>query len=400
MKRAAIVLLALLLPAVATAQDMGAKYLAAIDSGGDLLTKGLIFHAPLNDPAAPLAIYKGAGPFTFTRAHDATHTATYVHPGTGLVTVADNNQLRIEAKGALLEGARTNILLWSRVFDNEAWTATNTAMAANQTGEDGVDNTAYSLWGTDNNGTLCQAVTIASAAYSGSISLKRISGSGTIKLSLDGGATWGSDVASSLSTAIWYRSAKLAQTLENPSFCVQIGTSGDNVAIDYAQLEAAAFPSSRIPTTTGAMTRNTDLLLVPVSGNINASVGSMSATVDIPAFHSAGHQVLSLGGSNGFFRRSTGTCFALYDGTASRIGPVWNTVGSTRIAGAYFTDAFRGSVNGGTVVGTAFDNDLNLGANMAIGSDTNGTQNVDGHIKNLRIWNRALSDVELQAVTR
>lgn len=74
----------------------------AVDSGDPPTPwwfRGLTFHVPFDDPAASLKTIRGAGAFTFTRAHDATHTATYVHPGTGLVTTASADQLRVEADG-------------------------------------------------------------------------------------------------------------------------------------------------------------------------------------------------------------------------------------------------------------------------------------------------------------
>ena len=64
--------------------------------------RGLTFYAPFDDPASPLRLLRGTGTLTFTRAT----TATYVHPGTGLVTVASAGQLRIETRGAFFEAAR------------------------------------------------------------------------------------------------------------------------------------------------------------------------------------------------------------------------------------------------------------------------------------------------------
>jgi len=92
---------------------------------------------------------------------------------------------------------------------------------------------------------------------------------------------------------------------------------------------------------------------------------------------------------------------AAYDGTASRVGPTWNTVGTSRVVWTWYADHIRGSLGGGTVVDSTWDNDLNLGASVAIGNDAgSGTQSVDGNIKNLRIWNRAFTDAELQSITQ
>jgi hypothetical protein len=363
---------------------------------------GLTFWASFDDPNNPLALRKGTGSLSFTRAT----TATYVHPTTGLLTTAADNVLRIESNGALIEGQRSNILLWSRVFDNEAWTATNVSVAANQTGEDGVANAAYSAWATDTGGTLCQAVTIASAAYSGAISIKRITGTGTIKLSLDGGSTYGSDVAGSLSTSAWYRASKANQTLANPSFCVQIGTSGDNVAIDYAQNEAGAFSSSRIPTTTAAVTRNADVLTFATSGNINSTVGTATATVD---YNNSGNQAqvaTALGSptvDRGIisFITATGEKMMTYDGTNNPRYLTALVTTPAKYATRWGNSEMNVSINGTLSAGGSFDGNFDIGTNAQIGWYSLGaTSYLWGHIKGLKIWNRAFTDAELQAITQ
>jgi len=83
-------------------------------SSGGFVLPDPTFWAPLNDVNAPLKLYRGTGPVSSTR----TTSATYVHPVTGLVTTATDNQLRIEGYGALFEGQRTNFLLWSRALSD------------------------------------------------------------------------------------------------------------------------------------------------------------------------------------------------------------------------------------------------------------------------------------------
>jgi hypothetical protein len=338
---------------------------------------------------------------SFTRAT----TATYVHPTTGLITSAASGQLRIEANGALIEGQRTNILLWSRVFDNAAWVATNTAVAANQTGEDGVANSTYSVWATDTGGTLCQAVTIASAAYSGAFSLKRITGTGTVKISLDNGVTYGSDLAASLSTSVWYRASKANQTLANPEICLQLGTSGDNVAVDYAQVEAGAFSSSRIGTTTAAVTRNLDALSFTSSGNISATAGTFSATSRIngPTGSTAYGIWMSTNETNNRLAARIYTNTYLEYGTGS--GTITLNAGGVtsgtqfKLAVAWDSTGGWAVKDGGTVASNTTDPSLILDATSYIGSRVGTANHLFGNIKNVRIWNKVLTSAELQLIT-
>jgi hypothetical protein len=65
------------------------------------------------------------------------------------------------------------------------------------------------------------------------------------------------------------------------------------------------------------------------------------------------------------------------------------------------TNNYSVCVNGGTV--TDFVGNVSLpdvsGATMLIGDDANSGNSIEGHIKRLALYNVALSDTELQALT-
>ena len=362
----------------------------------------LTFYAPFDDPANPLRLIKGTGTLSFTRAT----TATYVHPTTGLVTTAASGQLRIESNGALIEGQRTNVLRWSRALDNEAWVKTNTTAGKTITGEDGVANSASWVAASADNGTICQPVTIASAAYSGAFSLKRITGTGTVMISLDNGATYGSDVSGLMDNVTWGRFKKENQTLANPDLCLKLGTSGDNVAVDYAQVEAGAFIVSRISTTTAAVTRNADVLFVGVSGNIDVTVGTAAFTVDQKQHLDTDHYKLSTGNAGRIGYDGNTTIYGvqkLVDGTNtfSTTTVVMPTVNTPAKYATYWGGTVMGIyINGSGESGT-FDGSFEAGANLGIGyRNADNSQFLYGHIKNLRIWSRSFSNEELQAITK
>ncbi|HQU14162.1 MAG TPA: hypothetical protein PKV70_07920, partial [Thermodesulfobacteriota bacterium] len=189
---------------------------------------GLTFYAPFDDPASPLKLLRGAGALTFTRAHDATHTATYVHPGTGLVTVADNNQLRIEAGGALVEGARTNKALYSEALGlASTWIPVSMTVDNNSVVAPNGNTTAETLTATGDNAVLYQAIAGTHLDYVYSAYLKRKTGTGTVSVSADN-ATW---TTCTIDNASWTRCSDIRHypdtSVQNPG--IRIATSGDAV---------------------------------------------------------------------------------------------------------------------------------------------------------------------------
>lgn len=316
MKR--IVALLLFLPAIALGQDLPAKHIAALSETGAGLSRGLTFHAPFTDPANPLTVYKGSA-LAFARAHDATHTATYLHPTTGLVTVASADQLRIEAQGALFEEAKTNLYTYSEQFNNIAWTAAAanlTVTADNSVAPDGT--LTADLVVLDNGvgggpvGYFNRTVTLV-APYSMSVFLKNAgrdvlvlqdgSGNGAIfnltakTATVIGGAFVSASIQQMLSG--WYRCKVNYATGANasPHFFSYFNTAGDGVNGMYfwgAQLEAGVPVSSYIPAVAATTTRNADAITFPTiasPGTAMARVDGTMQEVDYATFDPTGHHV-------------------------------------------------------------------------------------------------------------
>lgn len=205
---------------------------------------------------------------TFTRA-DATTCATSTDRDV-ILRGAVANALRLEwpsglvdatgnaIGGPLVEGTRTSPLLWGRDMSNAAWTKTGTTAVRNQTGPDGVPNSATLVTATGNNGFVFQSFVLASSARAPSAWVKRVTGSGSLFMSTDSGSLY-VDVTSQVTTN-WGRVTIPTQTLANPGPAFKLGTSGDAVAIDYFQNENGTFASSAIPVTTTAVTRAADSL--------------------------------------------------------------------------------------------------------------------------------------------
>lgn len=159
--------------------------------------------------------------------------------------------------GLGIRSSMTNLLLQSRDFTNAAWTKTSCTAAANQSGIDGVSNSACTLTATAINAVLSQSVTSASATRAASIYMKRKTGSGQVLLSTNG--TTFTDISAQLSSTLWTRVFVTQAAVTNPVFAIKLATSGDEVMIDQAQLESSAIPTLPIITTATQVTAGRDV---------------------------------------------------------------------------------------------------------------------------------------------
>lgn len=160
--------------------------------------------------------------------------------------------------GLLVEQVVANRALWCRDATNAVWSKTNMTAAKDQTGIDGLANAASSLTATADGATCVQTITLASNIEASSVFLKRLIGTGPVQVTLDG-TTWSTV---DLSASEWRR-ATLAGTITNPAVGVRLATSGDAVAMDFAQIEDNWFATSPILTEGAAVTRGSDIPYIP-----------------------------------------------------------------------------------------------------------------------------------------
>jgi len=137
------------------------------------------------------------------------------------------------------------------------WVATNITAVKNQTGPDGVANSATLLTATGAGATVTQLFTGASTLRAVSAFVKLVSGSGTVEMTVDGGTTWVPVTV----TSSWTRVEIPTQTVINPVTGFRIA-SGVSIAAYCVQMENAGanvpFASSPIVTTTAFATRAID----------------------------------------------------------------------------------------------------------------------------------------------
>lgn len=186
----------------------------------------------------------------------------------GLWVPFSAGQFRQTDKGLLVELASENGLAQSRDMTQTAWTKGATmTVALNQVGIDGAANTATLLTGgaTSATNTALQATTIVSGVETYSVWLKRVSGTGTVNITLNGGSSW-----TPVTLTSTYQQFQITATLANPSVGIQVVTPGDQVAADANQLEGGiGYATSPIFTTTVGVLRNADVVTMAAPGLVS-----------------------------------------------------------------------------------------------------------------------------------
>lgn len=170
--------------------------------------------------------------------------ATFVPNAAGLLVTCASAGLRRSDPGHWQYPAHSQRALWNRDLTNVAWTKTNLTATKNQTGADGSANAASSITATAANGTVTQAVTLAQNTFLFAVDIKRLVGTGTLEMTVDGGTTW--QAVTGVTTT--YSQKFIVQTLvTNPVCGFRIGTSGDSFAVDFCSLHTPANAGVNIP---------------------------------------------------------------------------------------------------------------------------------------------------------
>jgi hypothetical protein len=381
---------------------------------------------------------------TFTRPTSATY-----FDETGILRVANPNTPRFDfnpstlaAQGFLIEEARTNLVLQSADFST-TWTVTGATITTNSTtSPDGTSN-ADSLVedGTTGLHLTQQFITFANATtYTVSLYVKastrtwvqvllpsaaftasqggffNLSGAGSL------GTTIGSPTSRTI-TAIsngWYRITVTATSTAAAGGNVAItAASADNTAsyagssgstalfLFGAQLEAGAFPTSYIPTTTTALTRSADVASVnTLSPWYNAAEGTVYAECVLNAFATTQQAAWRIDDTTDnermFVRRNGSTVqYVGIDGGVTQ----WSlntgntvTVGTPfKHAAAYKVNDIASAFNGGNIL-TATTATLPTVTLMRLGGE-NGGAYLNGTIRRITYYPVRLTNAQLQNLT-
>ena len=215
----------------------------------------------------------------------------------------DYDPTTLAAKGLLIEEQRTNSLTYSEQFDNAAWTKSNSSITANAatapdgtlTGDKLVEDTATSAH------TISQSLSATTQSYTISVYVKKAerkyfqlfgrrdaTNYNGVMIDLDTGSllpptrpATTSNVSTTTATSVgngWWRIAMTYSYTTTGTTVALFALTDDSQTYSYtgdgtsgiyiwgAQLEAGAFATSYIPTTTAATTRSVDI----------ASIGTLS----------------------------------------------------------------------------------------------------------------------------
>jgi hypothetical protein len=226
----------------------------------------------------PVATTSGAlvlgasGDFNVTRDT----TATRVN-ASGLIEGVASGIPRLDYFGSscpalLVEPAATNLVLQSRSLNNAVWSGTTVTTVKDAVGANGTASGATTVTATAASGTVLQALAHASQSRVFSAYIRRVSGTGAIQLTTNGGTNWDTVTITSGYTLV----ASEARTVASGTVGIRLAASGDVIEVDYAQGEVGPVATSRIPTTIGSVTRNADSVsLSSVSGVIGQSEGTI-----------------------------------------------------------------------------------------------------------------------------
>ncbi|MCX4033905.1 phage head spike fiber domain-containing protein [Aeromonas caviae] len=326
-------------------------------------------------------------------------TATYIGKD-GVLKSAAANEPRFEKEGLLIEGQSTN--LWS---SQTAVDSVNASLASTSL-PDGTTGNIYKI--TPTSGAFAY-VRKNFAAQSGNHTLscyaKLDDGSmamPSIYCGFNGGLST-KFTGVYVGNGWWRMQAALLAPLGNIGFGYSsVATETTPVWVCNFQLEALPFASSYIPTNGAAVTRTADVVTIPWAGNMPTSDLTVALNYDLIGLGtlSTTQRLIEYGATVGprfLFQIWGGTglfeSYAKADGL--RVASPSIAYGSVAVASTTPTrHALK--LTGKALESYATAGPVGATANITIGGT--GVTTMYGHIRNLRIWHRALSDDQLKAV--
>lgn len=388
------------------------------------------------------------------RSSVTSYTATTTQPITNYIPVlltAANNQPRFdhnpttdESLGLLIEEQRTNLLTYSSDFSNAAWSKINATITANTivapdgtlTGDKLVEDTSLAAH------QIVQGVagfltatpyTLTCYAKNAGRTYLRISFAASppfpseagYVFNLETGTLYGSSIGGATASITpvgndWYRCSITATTSAagNSSAVIRTfnGTSSSYTGNGYsgiyiwgAQIEAGAFPTSYIATTSAAATRSADVATVnTLTPWFNATEGTIyteSLATRQVAVGSTGLASFDDGTNSNmlrsFIRASGFGGFGVFVSSVSQAdltpGSVITANTVLKFANAYAVNNFA-SVSNASAAATDSSGTLPVVSLMRIGYDLNGVY-LSGYLRRIAYYPRRLSDTELQVIT-
>jgi hypothetical protein len=320
-------------------------------------------------------------------------------------------------RGLLIEATSTKRALWVRDGTNAVWTKSGSMTAAKtSTGIDGVAASCTLLTAASTNQTCLQTVTLGSSLRCFTAYVRRVTGTGTIEVTDNNGTNW-TDITSSLSTTGWYR-CNLQRTQANPVIGFRIGTSGDAIDFDCADVEDNNIPTTPILTGASIVQRIRDDAILSglnLAPWFNPFEGT--AVVDFILDYACDANTTSRRAAlevNENVGNERFTCFASNSGVSNNMHGqlidggsvlVSSSAGVKATASITQSMAFAYKLNDSNFawngsVGTA-DTACTMPSTfqMVLGGRVASGEQLQGVVSKVRYYNRRMTDAELQTVT-
>jgi len=342
-------------------------------------------------------------------------TATRVN-SSGLIESVASGVPRIDWLGQscpalLVEASGQNQALWSRDLSvSGTWAASGITAVRNAVGADGAASGATTLTSTAASATITQNISHASQSRIFSAYMRRVSGTGQIQLTTNGGTNW--QTVTLTSAFAPFNSG--AQTVASGQVGIRMIASGDVIEVDFTQAEVGPVPTSPITTTSGAVSRAADVISASgalVSGLIGQTEGTIYAEVDIRNLTTADFaRIISIratADSNNFIeiekRSSTQLRISarLNSGTGITFltHPSAFVLGTNKIAFAYQDGNYAMGFNG--VVATSAQAGMAVGLSQVIlGAASSNIAQLNDRIRAAALYTTRLSNDQLAELTR
>ena len=314
--------------------------------------------------------------------------------------------------GYLHELGNTNVCLWSRDITNPAWLKVTLNTVKNQTGIDGVTNSATKITAAAAFGTTTQILGSNSGTFS--LFAKRITGVGELWITRDAGVNW-LNVSPTLDLVPYgeWSTGPLFTTLGGVSNVVgiRVVTNSDEFGIDMCQSEDSSFNSitTPIPTTNVPVARASDDLSFTTTNIFNLQDFTVLSTI-IPTFDisnnvlfpllsklDANNLIVLFSFTSGSFARvvggistqasenigipSVGVPLNIAGINSSKFGI--NEIRKNQVATSFVSQSVKSAV---------------VGTSMSIGKDLNGLVWGSFATRKLNIYNIALDAYQLEQV--
>lgn len=186
-------------------------------------------------------------------------SAGFAPAASGLLVATSASGLRRTTRGHWSYPTTTILNLWARDMTNAAWVKSgagaDVTVTKNQAGADGAANAACLVTFNNANGTVLQTITMASNTVVYTAYVKRVTGSGAISMTVDGGTTV-TDISSQINSSTYTQVFITQAAVTNPVLGFKGATATDAIAVDFNQIYNPAnslnLPNPSVGTTTSA----------------------------------------------------------------------------------------------------------------------------------------------------